>query len=371
MDQTRLKALALAEGLASSPANIDRVANQTGPEHARWAFNQWDLRARAKSKFSLSSQMVFVREALEQATTEQLASYHASLFPKGELVSDLTCGIGGDLMALAERGPCVGFELDPERAEAATYNLKVAGLQGEVRNEDSLTTMWNWSYALADPARRVEGRRTIDPSEFSPNPVDLAQRFQALKLGVMKLSPLLPDPFLSSLGPSLRFLSCEGECREALVMCGSEATQERLAVHVGSAQTLVAGDDAPYTEQPQQFFYDADPAAVRAHCLGSLAAMHDLRGLGDSRGYLTGNRDIDSPWVRKYRVLYSDKADISKTKKQLQLLNAATPEIKQRHADQSQEQMRKLLRCNGSRRVSLAIWPLGRSLRHTLIEQVA
>ncbi len=371
IDAEREQALTLAKGLAASPANIDRIARSVGPEVARWAFSQWELRSRAKHKFARADEMLFVREALEQSTAETLASYHASLFPEGQFVADLTAGIGGDLLALARRGPAIGFELDSDRAEAARHNLSIHKLNAEVREEDSLSVEWNWEFALADPARRVQGRRTLDPTEFSPNPVELASRFAHLRLGILKLSPLLPDSFLTTLGPSLKFVSCQDECREALVGAGSQAREERLAIHIESGDSLPAGLDAPYTETVGEFFFDADPAAVRAHSLGTLANRHGLCGLGDSRGYLTGSDLQASPWLRPYRVLYSDKADIAKTRKQLQQLGAATPEIKQRHAEQNGDQIRKALRGDGTRRLSVAIWPVGRSLRHTILEPLS
>jgi hypothetical protein len=358
----------MVKGQLVSPANIDRAARQFGIETVQWAFTQWDLRSRAKAKFSAADDMVFTREALQQATSEKVAAYHASLFPQGALVADLTAGVGGDLVAMASRGPTVGFELDSLRLEAARHNLEVCGVAAELRLEDSMRADWTWDYAFADPARRVEGRRTLDPSEFMPDPLTLATRFAELRLGVMKLSPLLSDAFLATLGPSLRFISCEGECREALIIAGEEAHTERLAVHIESGETLTAGQDAPCTDTPSGFFFDCDPAAIRAHCMGTLASTHALLALGDSRGYLTGDAEVDTPWLRAYRVLYSDKADVAKTNERLRQLDAATPEIKQRNSDVNAEQMRKLLKCDGKRRVSLAIWPVGRSLRHTILE---
>jgi hypothetical protein len=360
----RRAALEGAKGLNPTPSNIDRLAKRVGAEDARWAFAQWDLRRRARSKFAGADEMLFVREALEQATASPVADYHASLFPAGELVADLTCGIGGDLMALAARGPAIGFELDPERVLAARHNV---GERAEVCEADSLSVSWTWEYALADPARRVEGRRTIDPSQFSPDPIVIAARFADLKLGVQKLSPLLEDSFLLSLGPSLRFVSFQDECREALVLAGSEARPERGAVHVESGEWLEAGPDAPEAETPGEYFYDCDPACVRAHAIGTLADRLGLAGLGDSRGYLTGDL-VASPWLRAYRVLYHGKGDWASTKKALISLGSGTPELKQRHAGQDLVKLQKSLKLGGARRLSVAIWPVGRSLRHSIIE---
>lgn len=368
LDSVLLGALDASDGLPATAANIDRVSKRFGAEAARWAFTQWELRARAKAKFAHAERMIFTREALEQASSEPAAANHASLFPEGVLVADLTAGIGGDLIALARRGPAIGFELDPERLDAARYNLAACGVDAKLRGEDCLAADWSWQYAFADPARRVGGRRTLDPGEFEPDPRLLAERFGTLSLGVQKLSPLLHDAYLESLGPSVRFVSCGGECREALVSAGSEAKRERMAVHVESGETLESGPDAPAIADLAEFFFDADPAAVRAHCLGALAQRHGLLAVGDSRGYLTGPQPIDSPWLRAYRLLYHGRADASQTHARLKSLGAASPEIKQRQANIDADKLRKLLKCEGSRRLSVAVWPLGRSLRHAILE---
>lgn len=309
--------------------------------------------------------MLFVREALEQATHEQVAAFHASRFPVGALVADLTAGIGADLIALAARGPAMGFELDPERAECARWN--VHGL-GEVRTEDSLAVDWDFEYAFADPARRVEGRRTLDPEDFSPNPVRLAERMRGLRLGGMKLSPLLPDGFLESLAPRLEFVSFGRECREALVWTGSEARGGRFAVHVESGEALEGGEPAAAVEDPRPYLLEADPAAIRAHGLGTLCSRHGLTALGDSNGYLTGEAPAESPWLRPYRVLYSGKADVKATRRELRRLEADVPEIKQRGAGVDPPILQRALGSHGRRAVSLAVWTVGRSLRHTLLE---
>jgi hypothetical protein len=364
IDPQRLRALAMAKGLPLTPAQIARVAREVDEDSARWAFIQWDLRSRARAKFSRAGEMLFVREALEQATHENLAEYHASRFPEGALVADLTAGIGADLVALSRRGPVVGYELDPERAEYANWN---AGQDGLVKVEDSLTAAWDFDYAFADPARRVEGRRTLDPEDFSPNPVLLAERMKGLKLGGMKLSPLLPDPFLESLGPGLEFVSLAGECREALVWTGSESIPGRWAVRAETGERLEAEEATSHADEPGEFLYEADPAAIRAHCLGTLCRVYGLVALGDSNGYLSGPTTVHSPWLKGYRVLYHGRADSKATRQALRSLGADTPVLKQRGAKLDLPLLAKEFSSQGSLPVALAIWPVGKSLRHTVL----
>jgi len=359
-------ALELAFDRMATPKEIQRVAKQTSPEAATWAFGQWELRKRARAKFERASEMLFVREALEQATHEAVAKYHASLFPDGELVADLTAGIGADLLALAERGPTVGFELDEERAEMAHHNLAVRGLSAEVSVADSLANPWEFEYAFADPARRVDSRRTLDPMEFSPNPVVVAEKLAEMRLGLMKLSPLLPDLFLEPLGSRLEFVSFGGECREALVITGKDAIPGRFAVHVESGDKIEADFCPAETSIPGNYLFDVDPAGVRAHALGTLCNQFGLSPLGTSNGYLTGPEPVMSPWLRSYKVLYSGKGDVKATRRALKDLDAEVFEIKQRGVKADLAKTKKEFSEKGKLQVSLVLWAEGASVRHLL-----
>lgn len=300
--------------------------------------------------------MLFVREALEQATHEAVARYHASKFPVGELVADLTCGIGSDLAALAARGPAIGFEMDPERAACARHNVP----QAEVRQQDCLEAEWTWQYAFADPSRRVAGRRTVDPREFSPDPRVLADRMGALRLGGIKLSPLLPDRFLECLGPGLEFISYGRECGEALVWTGRDAPSGRWAVHLESGERLDGPNEAPPpVDSPDAMLFDPDPAAVRAHALGTLCRSHGLQPLGDG-GYLTGPAAVASPWLRGYRALWS--GDLKGARAAARALGLRPAEVKARGVRPDATAIRKADPGAGEP-ASLVVYAIGRSVR--------
>lgn len=368
LDGLRQEALNRSQGLAATPASLEKLGRATTQEAARWAFTQWALRARARAKFRLADQMLFSREALEQATSEPLAAYHASRFPRGARVADLTAGIGADLIALAARGPAVGFELDEERAAYARHNLAVYGVEAEVRVEDSLAAPWDFSFAYADPARRVEGSRTLDPESFQPNPRALAARMAPLGLGVMKLSTMLPDAFLRSFGASIEFLSLGRECRETLLLFdGSSAVQ---AVRVETGARLNAGAPPQAVGEPLEYFYEADPAAIRADALGSLASDLDLVAIGDSNGYLTSDRKwLLSSWIAPYRVLASLKADVGATRRVLEELGSATPIVKSRAVCDVQALQRRW-KLTGRRGLIVAVYAVGKSLRHLILEPI-
>lgn len=360
-----MEALALAQGKPPTAANIRSVAEVVSPEDAAWAFTQWELRERARAKFPDAERMLFTREALEQATPAAVARYHASMFPRGALVADLTAGIGGDLMALAERGPVVAFESDEERATYAEWN---AGLP--VRRDDAMAAEWQWEYAFCDPSRRRAGRRLSEPEDFSPNPVEVARRMSGLRLGGIKLSPMLSDAFLRNLGDSIEFVSHRGECVEALIWIGTEAKPGRYAVQIaagGAVSRLDASQTLPARRDAAAFVFDADPSAVRAHALGALCAEHGLHPLADSVGYLTGEQAAASPWLRGYRVLADAPARERAVREAARRLAARVAEVKSRVPDtQRFGWVARVV--EGERRVTAVLYPRERSVRVLLAE---
>ena len=166
MTSKQQRALALTAGLAATPKAIDRIGAKAGVEEARWAFTQWELRRKGRKKFERALEMLFDRDGLEMATHERIAAYHASRFEPGELVGDLTVGVGADLVALAKRGPTVGYEISKERRACARHNLLVEGLEAEIWDADCFQPGWNFDAAFADPARRRKGVRQVSPEQF-------------------------------------------------------------------------------------------------------------------------------------------------------------------------------------------------------------
>lgn len=376
----RAAALALAKGLSPTPKNIERIAGATGPEAASWAFTQWELRRRARAKFKLADEMLFDRDGLEMASHEGLAITHDAHFPKGSRVADLTCGIGSDTIALARSCEVVGFEIDQERAEFARHNLALHGLSAEMRVEDCMAAYWDFRYAFADPSRRSAGTRKFDPEAFLPPLSKLVERMSQLSLGLIKLSAMLPDSVLRGLGGRVDFASLGGECREALVHLGKEpiagggASVWAFQADKGrwlSGETHKLPDPV---ETPSGFFFEADPAAIRAHALGGLCRQGGLAPLGDSNGYLTGDSvlrdDLAEHFVRPFRALSFGHADEKAIRADLKRLGAKIEAVKVRGVKEDPIVWKKRLRSAGGRPLDLALYPVGRSLRYALIQPI-
>ena len=73
------------------------------PARAAIVMEQAQLRIRARKKFELADQMFFTGRSLEQSTSQRISRYKAQRFSHCDSVIDICCGIGGDLISLANR----------------------------------------------------------------------------------------------------------------------------------------------------------------------------------------------------------------------------------------------------------------------------
>lgn len=357
------EALSRAKGKAATPANIDRLSHATSTESARWAFDQWDLRRRAAAKFARASEMLFTREGLEMASHEAVAAYHASRFPSGELVIDLTCGIGADTLAFARRGPCIAFEQDPFHVACARHNLAVHGLEAEVRLGDSVQRSWPSGHIFLDPARREGGRRRWHLADYSPEPLALLARLRTADSFAIKLSPMLPDEDLRRFLAGIEFVSFGQECREALILSGAEGV---AAVRIdGDLNRIPESPLISFRELPESFIYEADPAAIRAHALG----WFNLAGLGNSFGYLTGKEIQSSPWLTCFSVLWAGAFHERSVKVALRDLGRNLSAVKLRGVDLNPSAVQKRLRSSLPPTAILILYRSGPRLLAAIVEK--
>jgi hypothetical protein len=374
------EALEATKGMVSTASNLVRVGREFGEELARWAFEQWRLRERAKAKFARAEEMLFDRDGLEMASSEPLAELHVQRYPQGIRMADLTVGIGADLIAIARNGPAIGYEIDPTRAAMAQHNLAVHGLEAEIRIQNCKEGDWDFDYAFADPSRRVQGKRTPDPTEFSPRPDELIKKMWDLTLGGIKLSPMLPDAFLESLGGERWFLSHRRECREVMILIGKEhqfsdgsRSRGSWAAKTGFGPPLVGGSDSPDTvESPFEFLFEADPAPIRAHALGDLCSQLAAVPVGESNGYLTAHffnaESLAASWVRAYRVTTSGHADEKRLRKALRELESGIAAVKTRGVREDPAVWMKKLENDFPKKLTLALYPIGKSVRYSLLQ---
>lgn len=295
----------------------DRLRRELSAERTRLVLEQVALRGRARGKSSAAERMFFTPVALEQATDEQVASYKARRFVGGELALDLCCGIGGDLLALAERGPALGVDREPIKAILAAANL-IACLgcsagsaeESQVARPFARLLVCGDATRLAipadaawhiDPDRRASGARTSDARNYAPSLDELNALLAGAPHAAIKLAPAAAVPDDWAARGELEWISRSGECRQQVAWLGRLATEPglRRATVVrgcaGDAHSIVGRADVPCEVAPTlgRYLHEPDAAVLAAHLAGALAAELGLRAIDAGSAYFTSDELCD------------------------------------------------------------------------------
>jgi SAM-dependent methyltransferase len=289
-------------------ACFEKLQKRFPADLAKAALQMALLRIRARAKFADSAGMYFTREALEQASGEVVARYRAGRFaPFGE-VADLCCGIGGDTLALAAAGLTVhAVERDPLHAAMTAANAAALGLAGRIRvhEADALTVaLPDVRAAFADPARRADGRRYLDPEDYAPALSALRGRFPADFPLSVKIAPGVPLADIAELDAEAEFISVNGELKECVLWFRPLRTAARRATVLPAGETLFAVDSTPGPPIAPvgEFVFDPDASVVRAGLGGQLATELGLSPIDYTVSLFTGSTLVRSPFVTAYSV---------------------------------------------------------------------
>jgi len=275
----------------------------------------WQLRRRARDKFPRADALFFTRDGLEMASADPVARHTAMRFAGLPLVYDLCCGIGGDLLALADTATRVlAVDCDPLALEMATLNAQVQGVAERITFQDGevvamlptfLTHHGTPSAIFIDPSRRAERAAARRPDAYHP-PLSWCLRLvaQAPRVAI-KMSPALDyEHILRDCRAEVEVISLRGECKEALCWLGDFRTCARRATVLPDGATLTdAGAHSSALGEIGAWLYEPDPAIIRAHLVQRLAGECALRRLDAEIAYLTGDHWITSPFFSGYRVL--------------------------------------------------------------------
>jgi hypothetical protein len=321
--------------------------------------------------------MYFARTALEQATDETVAAYKSGRFAAGEPVVDLCCGLGGDLLALARRGPALGLERDPVLALLAAANLRAAlhadvAAASSVRVADAAeTALDGFSAWHADPDRRPAGRRTTKVALHEPGPEAIERWLRACPHGALKLAPAAELPDAWSEQAELEWIGRGGQCRQLVAWFG------RLARDPGRRRaTIVAADAASYAGHPQavvrrsilglaaplervapiaRYLYEPDAAVLAADLTAALADEHHLAAIAPGVAYLTGDHRIDDAALSAFEVADVLPYDVRKLRGLLRSRRIGRLEVKKRGVPLDPAQVQRDLAVEGDSAATLLL----------------
>lgn len=355
---------------------LQRLRKVLSPQQAGLVVELTSLRRRAETKFGrLASKMFFTELALQQATDLWTASYKASRLKNDQPVHDYCCGLGGDLMALARRGPAVGWDRSAEMAHLATANLDVLGAsehsQVRVQEIEAMAPLPGEVWHL-DPDRRSSGRRSTQMEWHSPGPEFIEHLRKIAPDGVLKLAPAteVPEPWNQE--AEREWISWNRQCRQQVIWFGALAQQSCLRRATVVTKTANCLEDprvhsfvgqsttrAPQGSQVEEYIYDIDPAVRAAGLTGALARDQNLVALEKESGYLTSAIFCGHPLLTGFQVLDVLPLRVKSLSSFLRKQSIGRLEIKKRGIETDPEQLRQKLKLQGEESRTLLLTRLG------------
>lgn len=322
-------------------------------ELVRGALTLAELRTRGRAKFSRADQMWFDRKSLEQATPELVSQHKASRF--SGTVYDFCCGMGGDLVALANNATVIGVDLEPLLCQFAYWNSEVYCVSESVSvmNSPIEEIQDREGYLHIDPDRRPgSGGKVIRIEDYLPGLETLLELIPQFQGGAIKLSPA------SNFGgkfpeTEVELISLNGECKEATVWFGELAGEQEYratAISKTGEVNSIAGhplDAFVDVTEPRSYIYDPDPSVVRSGLLDVAANQYSLNRLDSEEEYLTSTDPIDSPFFRRFKILAELPNNDREIRKYFRTASFGQLEIKCRRIPVSIEGTRRKLSLKG------------------------
>jgi hypothetical protein len=311
--------------------------------------------------------MFFTRQLLEQSTDEQIAAYKATRFPKNAQIVDVCCGIGGDLLALAMRGPTRGIDRDPVAALLAERNCAVHSIrEARVSVEDAeQLSLDTGCFIHVDPDRRATGRRTTHLGGFSPD-FDTLERLIASSAGAaIKLAPSTPVPESWREQAQLEWIGSRGECRQQVAWLGEFAEQKGIhAATLVDTRSGIPRTIAGLPAQPRipaasrigRFIYEPSAAVLAADLVNELASQHDLFPVAPNIAYLTSDDQVDEPLLSGFEVIDVLPFDRKSVRSRLREYGIGELEVKTRGSHQDASVLARQLGAHGTGKATLLIY---------------
>jgi hypothetical protein len=377
----------LSRQAGSLAALAERLKRRFSPERVHLALEQIELRRRAAGKFPDAQKMFFLPETIQQATDFYVARYKARLFPAGEPVAEICCGIGGDLLGLAARGPVTAVDLSDAALVVAEANVRRLLPEKNARDcqfcaEDARQfrvdrfTAWH-----IDPDRRAGGRRTTRLENYQPGPATIDRLLLECPNGAIKLAPATETPERWQREAELEWIARDRECRQQVAwfgdLAGKPGLRRATTLRSRPDRSMIVGTvvgeanlRSPVVDRLGRYVFDPDSAVIAAGLTGQLARQHALAAIHPAASYLTGDDPIDEACLQCFEVTDELPFDRKRLRALVRGRGIGRLEIKVRGVEGNPDQIRRELHLQGSDEAVLLIARAGRRVMAILARRI-
>ena len=332
--------------------------------------SQIQLQRKNLKKIPISNKLLFTEQGAQQASSFKLAKYHGEKFSGYNIVADLCCGIGVDLINIAKNKEQVfAVDLDADTIKLAEYNCKSNNLNNInyklVKAEEFDEQV---DAIFIDPDRRPGTSRKIAPEDYSPKFSQILKLRDICPNIAVKLSPAIDYKRLNIPSNStLEFVSENGTLKEILLCMGTLSPEncERKAVLLPSELILKNSNVKIEIVEIQKYLFEPDPAIIRAGLVQELGSKIDYKLIDTKLALLTGSQISNNDFGKIYEVKQIIKYDIKQVRKYIRENDIGELIIKTRGFPESVEQFRKKIKLKGRNTVIMFI--LGKGDDHIII----
>ncbi len=234
---------------------------------------------RDKHKIKFTKPIVSNKEGLQLSTPEIVAKYIARRL-KTDIIADLGCGIGGQVIFFAKECRKVyAVERDAQKLEYARENCRLYGVDdvefilGDALSTEIKEKVSDADIIFSDPARPLsEKERTLDNLE--PPITEIIKIYSDVTPDLAFHAPPQMRPERLVLDCEREYLSLNGQLNRLTLYFGSLKSCERSAVELPGGERLCSFD-APDIRMSQlcDYVYEPEPSVIKAGLLNELAQI--------------------------------------------------------------------------------------------------
>jgi hypothetical protein len=190
-------------------------------------------------------------------------------------------------------------------------------------------------------------------------------------VGVAKTAPGIPHRLVPD-GVEAEFVSDAGDLVEATLWGQRWASTGRRATLLPGGETLTTDDEpeAVPVGEPAGWWYEPDPAVIRAGLVGAVAGAIGGHLVDRHIAYVVADRPVDTPFARAYRLVEELPYREKRLRSALRARGIGTLAIKKRGVDVVPEQLRPRLGLHGDGEGTLILTRVDGAARAFLVEPV-
>src|SRR3990170_5614980 len=240
---------------------------------------------RDKRTIKFTKPIVSNSEGLQLSTPEIVARYIANRL-KTEVIADLGCGIGGQVIFFAKECKKVyAVERNLEKLEYAKKNCELYGVKnvefihGDVLTEEVKEKVSDADIIFSDPARPLsEKERTL--KNLEPPITEIIKLYSDVTSELAFHAPPQMPPSRIILDCECEYLSLNGQLNRLTLYFGALKQCERSAVVLPGETRLLSSDAvAIKSGELKDYVHEPEPSVVKAELLNELA--HAVAEKGD------------------------------------------------------------------------------------------